>query len=67
MQEAKIIIEGDELSQEASMTVRVAIENFATYLSDTDYNGYYRFRGELRDKYMKQIYIIRESIYKGAK
>ena len=61
MQEAKIIIEGDELSQEASMTVRVAIENFATYLSD----GCLVKR--TRDKYMKQINIIRESIYKGAK
>ena len=67
MQEAKIIIEGDELSQEASMTVRVAIENFAIYLSDTDYHGYYRFKGKLRDKYIKSISEIRESIYKGAK
>ena len=62
MQEAKINIEGDELSQEASMTVRVAIENFATYLNTDDCLG-----KRIRDSYMKQINIIRESIYKGAK
>ena len=62
MQEAKINIEGDELSQEASMTVRVAIENFVIYLN-TDYC----LGKQTRDSYMKQINIIRESIYKGAK
>ena len=62
MQEAKIIIEGDELSESASMTVRVAIENFAIYLNADDCLG-----KRIRDSYMKQINIIRESIYKGAK
>ena len=62
MQEAKINIEGDELSESASMTVRVAIENFAIYLNTDDCLG-----KRIRDSYMKQINIIRESIYKGAK
>ena len=62
MQEAKINIEGDELSESASMTVRVAIENFATYLCTNSPIG-----KRIKDGYMKQINIIRESIYKGAK
>ena len=62
MQEAKIIIEGDELSESASMTVRVAIENLAIYLNADDCLG-----KRIKDGYMKQINIIRESIYKGAK
>lgn len=62
MEEAKIIINGNELSVGASMTTRVAIEHFAIFLSTPNCLGNDETGVGIRDGYIKQIGSIRQAI-----
>ena len=62
MEEPNIIINGRVLSQSASMTIRVAIEHFAIFLSQKDCLGNDETGRGIREGYIKQIGNIRQTI-----
>jgi len=62
MEEPNIIINGRSLSQGASMTIRVAIEHFAIFLSQKDCLGNDETGRGIREGYIKQIGNIRQAI-----
>jgi len=62
MREPNIMINGRILNQGASMTIRVAIEHFAIFLSQKDCLGNDKTAKDIRDGYIKQIGQIRQAI-----
>jgi len=64
MSEPEIIINGDILPDSASMTIRVAIENFALDLK-TNGSGEDEIGKAITEGYLKNIKLIRDSIFKG--
>lgn len=62
--EAKIVIEGTELTFAQSMTVRVAIGAFQRILSDEEYR---KALGEIGDNYQARLVEIQNLIMKGAR
>ena len=62
MEEPNIIINNRALSQGASMTIRVAIEHFAIFLSQKDCLGNDKTGRGIREGYIKQIGNIRQAM-----
>lgn len=60
--EPNIFINEILLSQGASMTIRVAIEHFAIFLSSKDCLGKDEHGTKMRDGYIQKIYEIRKNI-----
>ena len=61
--EPKIIINGHRVSAGAAMTLRVALENFAMFLSEPNCLGKDENGLEMRDGYIRQLHEIRKVMY----